>query len=228
MGQNLVGQKAYDQVRGLAYVQTRSAIENMFKRHNLTIIQDLQSDQNVNVSLSKGRYWLESCGAHTATNLGLVTGGITPAPNLNPGGIGDWQSRQPDKLMLYFNDERDEAELTAVRDIGDDTMNNEVPQYYPLAMSRVFGTKATFRQSAPDPNVLKGWLQQGFGIQICLKNPGHYIGIYDFDDASNSFVFVDPWPERIADGIWWAAKLSLDELANNVNPFFVTHEGLIQ
>lgn len=220
----IVGKGLYDQAESLAYVQTRSAWETFLKKHNLYDAQELQADQGVTVNFDKGRYWLETCGDHTAVNMAILSGCLDDVPPADPSAPASWQPRKPDLLMLFFSDPRDWAELDAVRDVPENTLANEIPQYYPLAMRLVFGVDCEYVENI-DFDTLKDYVAQGIGVQIATKNPGHFIGVYDYDASSDSLIIVDPWPDHIANGEWWKVPYSRDDVSNNVNNWGIIYKG---
>ncbi len=220
----IVGQKQFDQAKSMAYVQTRSAWENFLKKHNLYDEQELSSDQGVTVSMSKGRYWLETCGDHTAVNMAILGGFLDDEAVQNPGAPASWLPRKPDLLMLYFCDPRDDAELENVRSVPETTLNNEIPQYYPLAMREVFGVDCVYVENL-DFDAIKNYISQGYSVQIATINPGHFVGAYDYDSTNDNLIICDPWPDHIANGEWWKVPYSRTDVQGNVAPWGIVYRG---
>ena len=43
---------------------------------------------------------------------------------------------------------------------------------------------------------LSDLLEKKYSIQVCLKNPSHYIAIVAFDFGTSEFIYNDPWVRK--------------------------------
>nr|DAO15612.1 MAG TPA: peptidase [Caudoviricetes sp.] len=164
--------------------------------------------------------WLVSCGPSAAITciaaMGFDVEVKTP---------GDYKPQSEEVLMDFFNDPRNYPALQKVRPETPPDMwhGNEIPQFYPVAVQSVFGVKARFEWTAPFEKVIAE-LQAGKAVQLCLKNPGHYIAAVAYDDERNEVIFNDPWPRRFKDGNGFNRRLSKADFSN-IKPFRIVYDA---
>ena len=164
--------------------------------------------------------WLVSCGPSAAVTciaaMGFDVEVKTP---------GDYKPQSEEVLMDFFNDPRNYSQLKAARPETPPAVwhGNEVPQFYPVAVTAVFGVKARFEWGAVFETVASE-LQNGKAVQLCLKKPGHYIAAVAYDDERNEVIFNDPWPRRFKDGNGFNRRLSKADFSN-VKPFRIVYDA---
>ena len=164
--------------------------------------------------------WLVSCGPSAAITciaaMGFDVEVKTP---------GDYKPQSEEVLMDFCNDPRNYPALQKVRPETPPDMwhGNEIPQFYPVAVQSVFGVKARFEWTAPFEKVIAE-LQAGKAVQLCLKNPGHYIAAVAYDDERDEIIFNDPWPGRFKDGNGFNRRLKRVDFSN-VKPFRIVYEA---
>lgn len=164
---------------------------------------------------------LESCGPTAAVNclavLGCELDVLCPGP---------WRPQPEEILMDWFQDPRNYERLAAIRqDVNPlATPGNRVPQYYPFAVADVFGAHADFAW-AERFALIGEYLCKGYSLQLCLKNPGHFIAAVAYDDETGEIIYRDPWPERLSDRDGFNRRLDLDEFNSNVRRYVVIYTG---
>jgi len=175
------GAPFYDD-RDRYYVQTNNPTEQILKKEG------------------KGG-WLESCGSVALTNCMGVLGKdfvITC--------VGGFQPQIDEIVTGYFNDPRNYKKFLIVRPNLDPALptsppGNRVPQYFPLAAKEIFGVRGVYMEL---PSTIDLWaevvseLVQGNPVQVCLKDPGHYIAVVAYDEDTNEIIINDSWPARFA------------------------------
>ena len=164
--------------------------------------------------------WLVSCGPSAAVTCIAAMGFDVEVKT--PGG---YKPQSEEVLMDFFNDPRNYSQLKAARPETPPDMwhGNEVPQFYPVAVTVVFGVKARFEWGAVFETVASE-LQNGKAVQLCLKKPGHYIAAVAYDDERNEVIFNDPWPRRFKDGNGFNRRLSKADFSN-VKPFRIVYDA---
>jgi len=164
---------------------------------------------------------LQSCGPSSAAMAIAAIHGYDFLKITTPGG---YEPQPEEVLMDFFNDPRNKEEFIKIRsNFNTDRINfNEVPQYYPFAVSQVFGVKASFEWGAKFDQIYKD-IEKGYSTQIALKNPGHYVTIVGCNNENKSIIYHDPWPQRFADNNGYKRIMSFDELKNNVKPYRVVY-----
>ena len=154
--------------------------------------------------------WLEDCGPTSATT-GCDVLGYKVEIDL-PGGA---QIQGEDALSIWMNDPVNiDALKAAVPGVDPSAyMNNEILQYYPFALAKVFGAKAEVRLGQTFQNVAD-LVKEGNAVMIHLKNPRHYLCVVHFDEANAALIYRDPWPGRTGtDG--FNLSMKADEWAAN-------------
>jgi len=164
--------------------------------------------------------WLVSCGPSAAVTCIAAMGFDVEVKT--PGG---YKPQSEEVLMDFFNDPRNYPALQKVRpETPPDVWHgNEVPQFYPVAVTAVFGVKARFERGAVFETVASE-LQNGKAVQLCLKKPGHYIAAVAYDDVADEVIFNDPWPRRFKDGNGFNRRLSKADFSN-VKPFRIVYDA---
>jgi hypothetical protein len=165
--------------------------------------------------------WLETCGP-TASIMCLAVLGY----DLTITCPGSYRPQPEEVLSDFLNDPRNYPELAKERpDLSPDRMpNNRVPQYYPLAVDRVFGAKAFFIWLT-DPVNLAKYLTEGRAVQICLEKPGHYLAAVAYDDRADEVVFNDPWPDQYPDKNGFNRRVGRMKLWENQKHFAIVYRG---
>ena len=164
--------------------------------------------------------WLVSCGPSAAVTC-IAAMAFDDEVN-TPGG---YKPQSEEVLMDFFNDPRNYPALQKVRpETPPDVWHgNEVPQFYPGAVTAVFGVKARFEWGAVFETVASE-LQNGKAVQLCLKKPGHYIAAVAYDDERDEIIFNDPWPGRFKDGNGFNRRLKRADFSN-IKPFRIVYEA---
>jgi hypothetical protein len=72
-----------------------------------------------------------------------------------------------------------------------------------------------------NPTVLKGLVDQGKVTQICLKDPGHFVLIVNYN--VNNLIMWDPWAGRYADGTGFCKPLAFDQIATNTDGYGIIY-----
>ena len=164
--------------------------------------------------------WLVSCGPSAAVTCIAVMGFDVEVKT-----PGDYKPQSEEVLMDFFNDPRNYPALQKVRPETPPDMwhGNEIPQFYPVAVQSVFGVKARFEWTAPFEKVIAE-LQAGKAVQLCLKNPGHYIAAVAYDDERDEIIFNDPLPGRFKDGNGFNRRLKRIDFSN-VKPFRIIYDA---
>lgn len=144
----------------------------------------------------------------------------------NPWG-GTWRPQPEDVLAEYFRDEINNWP----KFIGIRLLNlkkyppEQVPQYHPIALKEVLGVDGSFEWGTTF-DLVAGLTASGNAVELCLKNPGHYILANQYDDEKKLIGFKDPAPEVVR----WKAE-TLDANGNkwfgvadmmNIESFYVT------
>jgi hypothetical protein len=164
--------------------------------------------------------WLETCGPTAAVNC-LAAVGHT----LDIHCPGPYRPQPEEVLTDYFNDPRNYEALRAERsDVRPDALQgNRVPQYYPLAVREVFGAHARF-MFLHSWRAVTEYLAAGWAVQLCLKNPGHYLAAVAYDSAADEIIYHDSWPARVG-GDGFARRMKREEYEQNVQNYVVLYGG---
>lgn len=183
------------------YIQGNNAVEGFLKK-------------------KAGSSWLESCGPSAAVNCIAAIGG-----DLEVKCPGSYNPQPEDTLFLFFNDPRNYGDMSdEYSGVSPHAIPaNRVMQWYPLAVSSVFGAHAQYRHI--NGYELTQLLTAGQPVQILLRKPSHFIAAVAWDDKSRKVVYNDSWPERFPDGNGFNRDIDLDELMNNCEPYGVVYGG---
>lgn len=165
------------------------------------------------------RYWLETCGPTAAVNCLAVIGW-----NLTVTCPGPYRPQPEEVLMDFLNDPRNEEKLKRVRDLGTSSIpENQVPQYYPLAVREVFNAEAAFSWGVSWEDVTRE-LDAGNAVQLCLKSPGHFVAVVAYKVTGQLLCYNDSWGSRFSDGNgghnrWMSRKV----LQSYVQPYKIVY-----
>ena len=158
--------------------------------------------------------WLEDCGPTSAVNV-LDSMGL-PIGNSSIGGA---TLRPMDFLSLWMNTPANWPKLVTGSINPSLYMDNEIAQFYPSALWVVFGVVARYLEGQTFEWV-SSLIQSGKGAMICLKTPGHFLGIVAFDDQTQELIYNDPWPGRThTDG--FNLRMKKEEWESNVKPYVI-------
>jgi hypothetical protein len=178
----------------------------------------VQTNNSVEAILRKSgvSVWLETCGPTSATIAAEVTGHSVDVHL--PGG-GTIQGE--DALAVWMNDPTNVSILKLARPDIDPTayMDNEIIQFYPVALKIVFGAHAEVRLGAKFDDVAAASCG-GAAVMIHLNKPRHYLCVVAVDEASGALIYRDPWPARTGtDG--FNLRMTREEFAANVQDSIV-------
>jgi len=164
---------------------------------------------------------LESCGPTASVNCLAVLG-----YDLRVLCPGPYRPQPEEILMDWFQDPRNYERLAATRqDINPlQTPGNRVAQYYPPAVADVFSAHADFAWINRFA-LLAEYLCKGYALQICLRNPGHYIAAVAYDEETEEVIYRDPWPDRLPDHNGFNRRLGVDEYIRNVKGYAIIYTG---
>lgn len=145
---------------------------------------------------------------------------------------GEFRPQPEAVLMDYFNDPRNAEKLRRVRDLkGLKIPMNRVPQYYPVAVWDVFRVKAHFKLGV-SWRVITASLDLGYAVQICLKQPSHYVSVVAYTPdviehgecvSQGHLLFNDPWRGRFADKNGFNRRMDKKELQDNVKGYRIVY-----
>jgi hypothetical protein len=169
-------------------------------------------------TLGSREEWLETCGPTAAVNCLAAMG-----KNIEVTCPGVYKPQPEEVLMDFLNDPRNKIALNEVRVIDDTIPENRVPQYYPLAVRKVFGVSATFKWGLIFMDVAK-CIIGGRAVQICLRRPGHYIAVIAYDEDARELIYNDSWGGRFSDGKGgWHRRMAWGEFNKNVKTYFIVY-----
>lgn len=161
--------------------------------------------------------WLESCGPTSAVNC-LAAMGFSV--DIQCPGV--YKPQPEEVLMDFFNDPRNGPALDKIREVSDDIPENRVPQYYPYGVKQVFGVDAEFRWGLKFQTIVE-LVGKGHAIQICLKNPGHYIAVVAVDYRTEELIYNDSWPSRFDDRDGFNRRMGRSGYEANVQPYYILY-----
>lgn len=166
-------------------------------------------------------HWTESCGPTSCINI-LASMGIPFEKK-----FGDWTPQPEDILFLYLNDPRNVDLWELRKDIQKNIIpGNRIPQFYPKAVKSLFSVDAEFKLNMTFQEVAIQ-VVKGIGIQICLRNPGHYMAVVAYDDETQELIVNDPFGSRWPDGNGFNRRLSKQDFQVNVQNFFIVYKGVV-
>lgn len=170
-----------------------------------------------------GKGYLESCGPTTAVNLVHARGNSVDV--LCPG----THKPQPETVLFdYFQDPRNYKKFKDVRPTIDPyaMFNNRVPQFYPVAIREMFGVKASYKEGYLSFDRIATSIFSNIGLMVCLKDPGHYIGIVAVNESKKEVIYRDPWPnnywpENLKGTTGFNRKIEWKDFSTNLKSFYV-------
>lgn len=140
----------------------------------------------------------------------------------NPYG-GDWLIQKEDYISSCFLTEVNWKEFKKIRKLNlKKYPPYTVPQYYPWVIKKVFGREASFHWGGTYEKITK-LVWDGNAVQICLKEPGHYIVAVAYNDETGELIYHDPWPDRHPDRDGFAKRMSQDEFKRNVEDYYILY-----
>lgn len=176
------------------------------------------TESYLKATMDKRGGWLESCGPTSAINC-LSTMGV----NVEIVCPGEYKPQPEEVLMDFFNDPRNKALLDTIRQTDDDIPENRVPQFYPVAVSRVFNAKARFQWELTW-NDVQDYVRKGKAVQLCLKKPSHYVAVLAYDFNTRELIYNDPYGARFQDGDGgWNRRMGKKEFEANVKNYFIVY-----
>lgn len=133
----------------------------------------------------------ESCG-NTSAAMGSCMMMVDPY-DIYVVKEGHWQCQPEDYLFLYLNDVSNYKKFLKARPNLNPKKypGNRVPQYYPVALRECFGIEAIFTWSHGKEYWIKQIRRKNV-VQICLKKPGHYRILHNYDTETDEFIYSDP------------------------------------
>ena len=60
-------------------------------------------------------------------------------------------------------------------------------------------------------------------VQLCFKNPGHFIAYVTYDEDTDETIYNDPWPDRFPDGNGFTRRMIKQEYDSNVKGFAIIY-----
>lgn len=163
--------------------------------------------------------WLETCGPTAAVNCLAAMG-----YDIEISAPGSFRPQPESILSNWFHDPRN---YPLMEDIRGNTppykwMGNRIPQYYPPAVHDVFNVLGEFRYL--DHDSLKIALMNERAVQVCLKNPSHYISVLAYDDDKENVIFNDPYPSRRGlQNRGFNERIHIDDLCENMQSWGIIY-----
>jgi hypothetical protein len=137
---------------------------------------------------------------------------------------GETRFQPEDIIGLWFHEK---SNFQLMREI-DPAFDNEQEyanywmKFYPLMSHKLFKIRGTFIDGQVMPVQFKAILQEGGTVQLCLKDPGHYIGVGAYDTERKTYHCYDTWPER-AGG--WRFEMNYSDIVSQCIPAGVLYEN---
>lgn len=194
------------------YAQNNNALETLLKKtlHETAVANDFDITEFAH---------LEFCGPTAAVNC--IAARVPLKDLVFPGGF---VPQPEDLLAMYFHDPRNQSafQRIAPQFNFNEVLANRCPSLYPHAVKAVFGLDAKFLSSRPAIGQLKENLLAGNTVQVCLKKPGHFIAIVNFDTVTNEIVYNDPFDGR--GGVkGFNRRMSVTEYNDNVKDYAIVY-----
>lgn len=165
--------------------------------------------------------YLESCGpTASASCLSVVGYNLTIKTEAT-----GYKLPEDECITDFFNSPKHYAAFRKIRsDINPKYYpGNRVPQYYPYMAEVLFDAKANFL-FIKDWEYLVSHIKKKCSIQVCLKNPGHYIALLAYDSKKDEIIFNDPWPKRKGlKNKGFNERLTKQEYQDNVQSFAIIY-----
>jgi len=195
------GCKNYDKKNNSAFwaVQTNNTVEHLYK---VLINQLKRKYPDANIKNS----YLETCGDSAAVNCIIA---VDSDPIIScPGG---YRPQSDCLLAEYHNDPNNFIKFKKLGYSPYDIQNNRVFSTYPIAVKEVFNKHCERFCYQKWENIID-FLKAGQSIQLCLKNPGHYIAVIGATkDKEIKLDCIDSWPKRTGSHLFQLAQKEYEE-----------------
>lgn len=214
---------AFDEERSF-YKQSNNPTEEMLRKIHLQMSLDVRRILNgecepavVDAACRKILSYLETCGPTAAIMCMAAHGRFEDDP------ASGALTQREEELTDFFNDSRHYAEFRKIRDDVDPARipGNRVPQYYPYAVKTLYNVRCEFIWTGMQE--VREHLKAGRTVQLCFKNPGHFIAAVALEEATDVVVYNDPWPEQYADGKGFNRKMAASTMAPLVEPYALVY-----
>ena len=179
-------------------------------------------------SLNKGVYnkydYLETCGPSAAVGCMAVLGTV----DLEIICPGEYKPQPEEVLADFFIDGVNDDEFERIRSGFQNTNipENRAPQFYPYAVQQVFNFNGASFKYLKSFDLIANYLKLGNSIQLCLKNPSHYVAAVAFDDLSQEIIYNDPNISRKAlKRKGFLERMGYEEYNDNVCNYIVVYGG---
>lgn len=203
------------------FIQTNNPTEEKLRKEGIEDYADVAEILNgktdsITLERLKKRIqdFLESCGPTSGTMLCGATKSETAIAIRTPGGY----LPQPEEVLSdYLNDPANYDKFRKVASWFDPTIlpGNRAAVYYPIAVWEVFGIRCKFVGSLTYDQVV-ACIKNNQGVQIVLKNPGHFLAIVGVDTDRKELIYNDSWPNRHPDRNGYHKRMTLEEYTTNV------------
>jgi hypothetical protein len=162
----------------IRYEQTRNSIEEIVRK----IMQELVREGKLD---AKDARYLESCGACAFSTI-MEGMGFLQSKDYFSFPAGE-QIQMDDAAMVWMNDPK--------RNIYQATMANRYADTYVKAARELYDCSAYIHSNTTFKDVTRQ-VSAGNGVQICLKNPGHWLAVIDYDGKRDVLIYMDSWGGR--------------------------------
>lgn len=209
-------------------IQTNNPTEEMLRKNGVEdfnsvaqILNGKVDQATIDIIGKKVKSFLETCGPTSACAIIGACWGETALSIKTPGGY----LPQPEQVLTdYFNDPFNYPKLKAAANWFDPTalFGNEAAVWYPTAVKDVFGVNAKFVGKLSFEQI-REYIKLNQGVQIVLKNPGHFLAVVGVDTDKSELIYNDSWPNRHADGDGFNKRMTLTEFQTNVKDSCVVY-----
>lgn len=221
----IIGLKNWNNIN-THYIQNNNPEEEILRKDGLRDLKNLKKIISDNVLLGKINKiitpFLESCGPTAGCSVLSAMG-----KNIDFKGPGEYNPKPDSVFTDFFNDPEFYKEMQSNRKEIDPSIwfGNEIPQFYPFAIKKVFGIDSDFFWS-PSFGIIEKALSKNNGIMLCFRNPGHWIGVVGIDIIKRELIYNDPnvnseWPERYIGKSGFNRRLTEKEFNENVQGFYI-------
>lgn len=175
-----------------------------------------------------GRVYLESCGPTAAANLVQsifkalkVIVALGKRRNI-------YDIPLDEVIMDYFNNPGNFEKFNKIREYKGfkKIPFNEIPQYYPVMFRELFGLESQFKWNVTFDKVVD-LLSAKYGVMICFKKPGHFVGVGKVYPETREIEYRDSWkgnyfPKRLKGTSGFNRKVKWSEIEKNLKNFYIT------
>ncbi|MDD5353066.1 MAG: hypothetical protein PHS93_07905 [Candidatus Omnitrophica bacterium] len=150
--------------------------------------------------------YLETCGDSSAVNCIIA---IDNDPIITcPGG---YLPQSDCMLAMYHNDPNNFPRFKKLGYSPYNIQNNRVFATYPDAVKMVFGKHCELFYYQKWQDIID-FVKYGKSVQLCLKNPGHYIAVIGATkDKELKLDCIDSWPERTGSHLFQLTEKEYNE-----------------